>query len=106
MDQFTSFANNVSIDTEQITIFGEKKGKKINTYIIGINQYPHAGDVDMKHILENMKKKFGCGGSIKTVNYENRDWTAVHLQGDQLTKAFTCLNALNMKNVSIKNLIS
>jgi translation initiation factor 1 (eIF-1/SUI1) len=72
--------NTVSYD-EPIVVFGERNGKKANTYIVNLPES------EMDTTLKDMKKKFGCGGSVKTILYEEEDKTVLHLQGDKVRDA-------------------
>jgi translation initiation factor 1 (eIF-1/SUI1) len=101
MDPFIQIQNNTIIDEINVIIFGEKCGRRSNTYIIGWN----ISEVESKSALEKMKKQFGCGGSIKMVNYEGTEQRALHLQGDKITKVEQFLKNMNIQNLTVKELI-
>ena len=94
--------NNTIFNDNKITVFCEKSGRRCNTYIVGWN----TTDIEHKNALEKMKKKFGCGGAIKSVNYEGVEMKALHLQGNVVIKAGEYLKTLNLENLIIKELIS
>ncbi len=52
-----------------------------------------------------MKKKFGCNGSSKIVQFEGVEMRALHLQGDQIKKVKAFLISMNINNLEIKELI-
>ncbi len=87
----------------KVIVFGVQNGKKKNTYIIGLEKITNIPDV--KTILEKMKKTFGCGGSIKEVQYQSKDYNALHLQGDMIKKVGKYLAPLNISNLEIKELL-
>ena len=89
------------LDEQNIIIFGQKKGRRTNTYIINWN----IAEDELKNALKNMKKKYGCNGSIKMVNYEGNDIKALQLQGDQIAKAHVYLISLGITDVIIKDII-
>ena len=101
--------NNIEESTDtllinnKVIVFGVANGKKKNTYIIGLDK--HTNIPDIKIILEKMKKTFGCGGSIKNVQYQGKDYNALHLQGDMIKKAGKYLATLNITNLEIKELL-
>ena len=104
MDLFlTEQKNNNIFKDDRIVVFCEKKGKHYNTYIIGWDEK------DEKNILEKLKKRFGCGGAIKKINYEGTDDTkAINIQGNFVVKTgeylkITC--GVNIKNLIIKELV-
>jgi translation initiation factor 1 (eIF-1/SUI1) len=69
-----------------ITVFGDKNGRRTNTYIVGLN----TTDELRKSYLKSLKTKYACNGSIKKITYDNVEQIAIHLQGDQIlnVKAF------------------
>lgn len=89
------------LDEQNIIIFGQKKGRRTNTYIINWK----ISEDELKSSLKNMKKKYGCNGSIKMVNYEGNDIKALQLQGDQIAKAHVYLISLGIMNIIIKDII-
>jgi translation initiation factor 1 (eIF-1/SUI1) len=86
----------------KVIVFGVN-GKKKNTYIIGLDK--NSIITDVKNVLEKMKKTFGCGGSIKEVQYQGKPYNALHLQGDMIKKAGKYLATLNITNLEIKELL-
>ena len=89
--------NNAILNEEKVVVFCEKTGRRYNTYIIGCNE------ADEKNILEQLKKKFGCGGAIKKINYEGKDETkAINIQGNFVIKTGDFLRTLNIQNLEIK----
>jgi translation initiation factor 1 (eIF-1/SUI1) len=86
---------------EVVTIFGARSGRKINTYIIGLEN----SQEEQRAFLRIMKRKFGCNGSMKVVAYEGVDVPALHLQGDQIKKVKAFLAEQNILNVVVKDLI-
>lgn len=103
MDLFLIDQNNNTIfKDEKVIVFCEKNGRRYNTYIVGWE----ASENDYKNTLEKLKKKFGCGGAIKTINYEGNDNTkAINIQGNFVVKAGEFLKTLNIKNLIIKELV-
>ena len=77
--------DNIEIDNT-IIVFGNKNGRRTNTYIIGLN----TTDEIRKSYLKSLKTKYACNGSIKKITYDNIEQIAIHLQGDQIlnVKAF------------------
>ncbi len=105
MEQFLVEQNNNNIftaDDTSVVVFCEKSGRRYNTYIVGWT----AADDDLKNALEKMKKKFGCGGAIKKINYEGvDDIKALNLQGNFVIKTGDYLKSLNIQNLIIKEFI-
>jgi translation initiation factor 1 (eIF-1/SUI1) len=102
MDIFFNEQNNNIFNDEKIVVFCERTGKRHNTYIVGWN----INDEDTKKHLENMKKKFGCGGAIKNINYEgNENTKSLNLQGNFVLKTGDYLKSLKLKNLIIKELV-
>ncbi len=101
MDLFlTEQNNNTLFKDDRIVVFCEKNGRNYNTYIVGWDE------TDEKNILEKLKKKFGCGGTIKKINYDGKDDTkAINIQGNFVVKTGTYLKTLNLKNLIIKELV-
>jgi translation initiation factor 1 (eIF-1/SUI1) len=52
-----------------------------------------------------MKKSFGCGGSIKEVEYDGKMMTALHLQGDKVAKATEFIENLNVGKILSKPIV-
>jgi translation initiation factor 1 (eIF-1/SUI1) len=105
MDPFniTTENLNTTIMQEELipTIFCEKNGRKSNTYIINWN----ISDAEQKNHLEKMKKKFGTGGTVKTVLFEGKEYSALHIQGDNINKVRDYLVSLKIKNFIVKPII-
>ncbi len=104
MDPFNTTENlNTTLMQEELTpiIFGERHGKKTNTYIINWN----ITDVEQKSHLEKMKKKYGCGGTLKSIIYEGKEYTALHIQGNNINKVRDYMVSLNIKNIIVKTII-
>ena len=101
MDLFLTEQNNNDIfNDDRIVVFCEKSGRHYNTYIFGWDE------ADEKNILEKLKKKFGCGGAIKTITFEGKENTKViNIQGNFVVKTGDYLKKLNIKNLIIKELV-
>lgn len=91
MDSLEHVSTNFNLDDTDIVIFGVKKGKT-NTYIVGLE----LDSPTLTKTLEKMKKSFGCGGSIKEVEYDGKMVIALHLQGDKIVKASEFIQTLNI----------
>jgi translation initiation factor 1 (eIF-1/SUI1) len=92
------------LKNNKVIVFGVD-GKKKNTYIIGLDNNTSKTISDTKTILEKMKKTFGCGGSIKEVQYQGKPYNALHLQGDMIKKVGKYLESINVSNLEIKELL-
>ena len=103
MDLFLINQNNNTIfKDEKVVVFCEKSGRRYNTYIVGWD----ASDTDYKNTLKKLTKTFGCGGAIKTINYEGKDDTkAINIQGNFVVKTGEFLKTLNIKNLIVKELV-
>lgn len=96
-EQTNTIFNDIDIP---VIVFCEKTGRRYNTYIIGLT------DADEKKTIDTLKKKFGCGGAIKKINYEgNEDTRAINIQGNFVIKTGEYLKTLNIKNLIIKELV-
>jgi translation initiation factor 1 (eIF-1/SUI1) len=94
--------NEIKLDMpNNIIIFAEKRGRRADTYIINLT----LSESEKLELLKSMKKKFGCNGSSKTVQFEGKDVKALHLQGDQIKKVKVLLISMNITNLEIKELI-
>ena len=106
MDSFDQVSTNINIganvilDDEQIVVFGVKKGKT-NTYIVGLQ----LDSPTLTKTLEKMKKSFGCGGSIKEVEYDGKMMQSLHLQGDKVLLATKFIENLNVGKVISKPIV-
>ncbi len=103
MDLFSLEQNNNTIfKDEKVVVFCEKTGRRYNTYIVGLD----VPENDYKNILEKLKKKFGSGGAIKTINYEGKDDTkAINIQGNFVAKTGEFLKTINIKNLIVKEFV-
>ena len=54
---------------DNITLFGEKKGKRTNTYIAGLL----IDNTQKKLYLKTLKKRHGCNGTIKSILYNEKE---------------------------------
>ncbi len=90
------------LTNNKVIVFGVN-GKKKNTYIIGLEKNTNIPDI--KNVLEKMKKTFGCGGSIKEVEFQGKKFESLHLQGDMIKKAGKYLASINIKNIDIRELL-
>lgn len=79
-------------ENNTITIFGEQKGKRSNTYIAGLK----VDETTRKEYLKKLKGKHGCGGSIKDIVYNDVEQTVIQLQGDQIVNAHSFLKDLKL----------
>jgi len=100
MDPFNQVSTNITIDDEQIVVFGVRKGKT-NTYIVGLQ----LDRPTLTKTLEKMKKSFGCGGSIKEVEYDGKMMQSLHLQGDKVVKATEFIESLGVGKVISKPIV-
>ncbi len=95
--------NESLLTNDKVIVFGQSSGKKKNTYIIGLDKITNIPDA--KTMLEKMKKTFGCGGSIKEVEFQGKKFESLHLQGDMIKKAGKYLASINIKNIDIRELL-
>ena len=92
------------LNKKKITIKGESRGRKADTYIINWE----LSEEDEQTHLKKMKKSFGCNGSIKFVDFDGKkDIKALHLQGDKIQDAKKYLISLNIniKDLDVKEII-
>ena len=82
----TKLNDNLEIDNT-IIVFGDKNGRRTNTYIVGLN----TTDEIRKSYLKSLKTKYACNGSIKKITYDNIEQIVIHLQGDQILNVKTFL---------------
>lgn len=70
--------NNIEsvMTTDQIIIWKENRGRKINTYIVGWNLEIE----ELKHHLKLFKQQKGCNGSVKIED----DRPKLQFQGDKV----------------------
>ena len=102
MDPFNQTSTNFSIDDEPIVVYGEKRGKT-NTYVVGLSTL--VDSQTLTKTLEKMKKSFGCGGSIKEVEYDGKEVVALHLQGDKVAKVTEFITQMNLGKVISKPVV-
>ncbi len=90
--------SHIKLLDKTIIIFGEIQGRKINTFIIGWD----CTEDERKTALEKMKKSFGCGGSLKNIEYEGKTVNAIHLQGNQIVKGekYLIKNTVSLKIIA------
>ena len=84
MENFLFNSTDVNITENIITITKTNRGHKVNLFISG-------WDIDndsRKEHLKNLKKKFGCNGSIKKEVIEGTEETVIHLQGDHTSNVY------------------
>jgi len=102
MELFFNEQNKNIFNDDKIVVFCERSGKRHNTYIVGWN----ISDEEIKKNLEKMKKTFGCGGAIKTINYEGKETQALNLQGNFIIKTGEYLKSLKLSNLIIKEMVN
>mgnify|MGYP001291528280 CR=1 FL=1 len=79
-----------------ITIWKENRGRKINTYITGWNI-----DIeDLKSYQKEFKQSKGCNGSIKS----DEDTPKLHFQGDKVNEfiIFMISKGVNEDTITLK----
>ena len=81
-----------------ITVFGDKNGRRTNTYIVGLN----TTDEIRKSYLKSLKTKYACNGSIKKITYDNIEQIAIHLQGDQILNVKAFLKEKVQQPINVK----
>jgi translation initiation factor 1 (eIF-1/SUI1) len=99
MDPFSHNTNTISFEEDNIvTISIERRGRKTNTYITGWN----LTDEERKIHLKNLKKTFGCNGTVKTYSIDTVDTPCIHLQGVHTDKIREYLKDNDISNITIK----
>jgi translation initiation factor 1 (eIF-1/SUI1) len=100
MDPFSQNINNdISFEEDNIvTITIEHRGRKTNTYITGWN----LDSGGRKEHLKNLKKTFGCNGSVKTFIIDSIETPCIHLQGEHTEKIKQYLEENNVSNITVK----
>ena len=85
---------------QNITLFSEKRGRKTNSYISGWE----IDEEEMKMHLKNLKKKFACNGSVKSIEMDGNMQTVIHIQGDHIDHLVKYLieNDISQENINIK----
>ncbi len=89
------------LNKKKITIMGSSRGRKADTYIVNWD----IPEEEMKVHLKKMKQDFGCNGSIKKVEYEGKEVTGLHLQGDKIKLVEAYLKKLNIKDLDVKMIL-
>ena len=102
MDSFFIEQNNNFIKDNKIVVFGDKKGKHYNTYIVGWD----LPDKEIKETMEKLKKRFGCGGAIKNITYNGSETQSINLQGNFVIKVGEYMKSLKLENLIIKEFIN
>lgn len=99
-NQELNFNEELEEDMSNIILFSERNGRKTNTYIMDWNIEKE----DMKTHLRNLKRKYGCNGSIKTKKYQGEEKEAIHLQGELKTeiKEYLMENGIKENKIEIK----
>lgn len=101
MDSFVQVSTKLDIDDNQVVVFGAKKKGKFNTFVVGLQL-----DIPtLATILEKMKKSFGCGGSIKDIEYDGKMMQSLHLQGDKVGVATHFIETLNVGKIVSKPIV-
>ena len=90
--------NKDTIFEKKTDLFGERRGKKTNTYIANWNI--DIGELN-KH-LQNLKKSCACNGSIKTILYDNINTLVLHLQGNHIHNCEQYLRKNGVTNIYVK----
>lgn len=95
-----NFNDELNEDLSNITLFSERNGRKTNTYILDWN----IDKEDMKTHLRNLKRKYGCNGSIKIKKYQGEEKEAIHLQGElkMEVKEYLISNGIEESKIEIK----
>ena len=98
MNPFDIEEKNITFQKEnEITIWKENRGRKINTYITGWNI-----DIsDLKCYLKEFKQSKGCNGSVKT---EDDNSVRLHFQGDKVDEfiEFMVSKGVNKDTIILK----
>ena len=98
MNPFEKEEETIDIPKENdITIWKENRGRKINTYITGWNI-----ELDeLKGYLKEFKQAKGCNGSIKV---EDGKTTKLHFQGDKIDEFIQFMESkgVNKESITLK----
>lgn len=88
--------NNLVISSQNITIWKENRGKKINTYITGWNLEKE----ELKQYIKIFKQTKGCNGSLKMDDGNPK----LHFQGDKIEEfiEFMISRGVNEDCITIK----
>ena len=99
MDPFSQNTNTLSFEEDNIvTISIERRGRKTNTFITGWN----LTDDERKTHLKNLKKSFGCNGSVKTYVIDSVESPCIHLQGEHTDKIKEYLKQNDVSRITVK----
>jgi translation initiation factor 1 (eIF-1/SUI1) len=89
----------IGFNDENVVLLVDKKGRKTNSYLIKLG----LEETIMKEYLRDMKKKFGCNGSIKNIIYENLENRVIHLQGEHTDRIIDYMSNKGVKDIIIKD---
>ena len=91
---------NISFEETKIIIYSERNGRKSNTYIIDWD----ISKESMKSHLKNLKKKYGCNGTIKTKMFQGENKEVLHLQGELKSevKEYLISKEIEEDNIEVK----
>ena len=98
MNPFEREEESVTVQKENdITIWKENRGRKVNTYITGWN----IDITELKCYLKEFKQSKGCNGSIKI---EEDDTYKLHFQGDKISDfiEFISSKGIDKDTITIK----
>ena len=96
---FDNIDNTLNEINKKITIFTQQNGRKYNTFIVGWKL-----DISsLKDHLKTLKVSNGCNGTIKQIQYDGEEQSAVQLQGNKLEIVKEYL--LNTVNISKDDLV-
>ena len=99
MDPFSQNINTLSFEEDTIvTISIERRGRKTNTFITGWN----ITDEEMKTHLKNLKRSFGCNGSVNTHIIDSVETLCIHLQGVHTDKIKEYLKNNDVLRITVK----
>jgi translation initiation factor 1 (eIF-1/SUI1) len=87
----------LNISEKEIVITKTNRGRKVNLFISGWKieiKY-------MKEHLKNLKRKFGCNGSVKKEVIEGSEEIVIHLKGDHVDKVQEYIRSIENDNYKI-----
>jgi len=100
MNPFENDENDTKNNSSQVTIWVElNEKKKKNTCISGLS-YTKS---ELNDHLKNLKKKYGCNGSIKESEDTKDNKLTLYLQGDHIYNVQSYFNDLGFNNIIINN---
>tara|TARA_B100001248_G_C27148070_1_gene347655 strand:+ start:282 stop:587 length:306 start_codon:yes stop_codon:yes gene_type:complete len=84
--------NNTDLDIteKEILILKTNRGRKVNLFVSGWE----LSKEELKEHLKNLKRKFGCNGSVKMEEIEGNEKMVIHLQGDHTDKVFEYIKGI------------